>query len=349
VKEKLKIAFLPAGEMNTALALKAQKNGHQATVWFYTDKSYRHFQQTGQSPRLKGIDLPGIKGTHDIEEALDGVDVVSFAPRSKDFRKTVQDAAPFIGRDTIILTATKGFDQHEGEYFLPSEVISQEVKDAQNRIVVLSGPNFAEQLAKGKITGTTVAAFDSKVGQQVGEIFDNGLFWVDLYKGTDPRDVERIGAFKNVVGLVMGFARTTEDYDENTGGFILQKGLEEAALLCRAMGGDDRAIMELCGIGDYGLLMNSRTSRNVEAGEDFGRGTKTLEDLINSSDTIEGVRTVKAVRALSLKHKVFMPLTRIVYKVLYENMDPAYAIRRLFFRKVPFLRQANLQLASTPL
>lgn len=327
-----RIAFLPAGEMNTALALKAQRNGHQVTLWFHSDKAYDHFQATCENPRLEGIKLPGIRGTTDIEEVLYGARMVVFGPRARDFETTLRDAAPFIESDAKLVSVTKGFIEIDGEYLSPSQLILRKVQSARDRTAVLLGPNFARQIAEGKITGTTVAAYSPDTAKAVKDVFDNGTFWVDIYSGANPLDAEIIAAFKNVTGLAMGFGRSLPEYAENTGGFILQKGLQEAALLCEAMGGDPKAIMELCGVGDFGLLMNSTTSRNVEAGEDFGMGRKSLEELMDPDKTVEGIGTAKAVRALALRHRVFMPLTRTVYKVLYEGMDPSFAVRRLLMR-----------------
>lgn len=335
MSKESKVAFFPAGEMNTALALKADRNGHQATIWFHSEDSFQFFQRTQESPRLEGIKLTNIKGTTDKAEALADAEMVFLTPRSWDLRSLLREIKPFIREDAIIVTVTKGFDDLDGNYYTPSQVIRQEIPASENRIAVLSGPNFARQIAEGKITGTTVVSYQDgeKAAKRVSKVLHNGLFWVDLYKG-NPVDVEVIGAFKNVVGLVMGFARTIPEYSENTAAFILQKGLDEASRLCEAMGGNPKAIMQLCGVGDYGLLMNSTTSRNVQAGETFGRGETDLTELMdpNSKKTVEGVRTVKAIRALSKEYRVFMPLSRIVYKVLYEGMNPSYAVRRLLLR-----------------
>ena len=327
------VAFIPAGEMNSALALKAAGNGHKVVLYLHSQESYEYFQASNESPKLKGVKLPGVKGTNCLAEALSDRNVVCFTPRSWDLRTYLRDSTSFIDPNAIIVFGTKGFDEYQGRYYTPSQVAEQELPDFKDRFVVLSGPNFARQIALGKITGTTIAAYNLEYAKRVRGLFQNGSFRADLYGGR-LLDVEIIGAAKNVIGLVMGFARTLKEYDENTGAFILQKGLYEVSLLCEAMGGDPKAIMQLCGVGDSGLLMNSMTSRNVEAGYDFGRGAKTIEDLTNPKHTIEGVRTVKAVRSLSQdpKHRVFMPLTRAAYKVIYEGMDPTLAVRGLLLR-----------------
>ena len=334
-----KIAFLPAGGMNIALAIKAYENGYEPTLWFHSQQSYDNFRRNHRSKRLRGVKIPrNIRGTLDIAEALDGAGLVSFGPPSLHFREVVRAARPYLGEQTLLLSVTKGFDGQELIYRTPSQVIEEEIPNSRQRLSVMLGPNFAREIALGKITGTTVAAYNPEIGDLIKRTFHTGVFWVDLNREVSPLDAEVVGAFKNVAGLVMGFSYSMPECGENARAFLLQKGLDEVAKLCDAIGGNSKAIMELCGIGDYGLLTNSLTSRNVKAGYDFGMGNITLEQLkhsdVESDTTVEGVRTTKAIRSLSQEDgvRVFMPLTRTVYKVLYEGMDPADAIRRLLLR-----------------
>lgn len=328
------IAYVPAGSMNSALSLKVGRGG---VLWFHKEESHRYFFDTGESPALKGAELTDMVGTTNLREAVEGRSLIFITPRSWNLRITLRDAAPYIRKDAIIVCATKGFDEYQGKYYSPSQVIEQEVPDSKKRIVVMSGPNFASQIAEGVITGTIVAAHDRKTAQIIQDIFNHREekdFTVNIYRGK-PLDIEVVGAFKNVVGLVMGFVRTLDKYGENTGAFVLEEGLREAALLCRAMKCNTKAVMELCGIGDYGLLMNSKKSRNVEAGFNFGMGTWDLDYLKNPDHTIEGVRTVKAAKELAGKRISLMPLTAYAYRILYEGMDPKIAARDLLSGKFP--------------
>lgn len=323
-----KIAVLPAGEMGTALATKAFKKANPTSLWFHSQESYNYFLDNNESPRLKGIKLGGINCTLNMQQALEGAEAIFFSPRSSNFREVLKSARQYIREDAILISGTKGFSEYNGEICTFSQVIEQEIPGSKNRIAVLSGPNFADQIARDKITGTTVAAHNLEIAQRARDVFHNGVFQIDVYKG-NPKDVEIVGAYKNVVALVMGFARTLDNYDENTGALILQKGLSEAAMLLKAMGGDPSAIMELCGVGDYALLINSTTSRNVQAGEAFGRGEVTLDELMNSSTTYEGISASEKIRLLFRRHKVFLPLGLSAYRVLHNHRDPKYAVRRL--------------------
>lgn len=324
-----KVAYLPAGEMATALAIKGRDNGYKGVLWNHSERAQRYFDRYHQSRRLRGIKLDGIAGKHGIEEALEGASAVFFASRSEDFAEVIETAKPHINENAILVSAIKGFVEVDGNIYTPSQIIEREIPNSKDRVAVLAGPNFARQMAEGKITGTTVVAHNLETAEHVKRIVHNDeVFRVDVYEdGLIP--IEAITAFKNVVGLIMGFARTLPEYGENTGALILQKGLAEAAMLCEALGGDPKAIMELVGVGDYGLLMNSKTSRNVKAGIAFGRGRIDLEGLLNSDITIEGIKTVKAIRKLAREYKVSMPLALTVYRVLYTHRDSAYAVRRL--------------------
>lgn len=329
------IAFLPAGALNTALAKKLG----QGTLWFHSDDSYNHFLGTNESPALAGIDLAGINGTNCLKESLMGKKVIFFSPRSRDLRTTLQDSTPYIEDNALMVFGTKGFDEYKGRFYTSSQVVEQVIPGSRNRVAFISGPNFAMQIAMGKITGTTVAAYRRETALRVREIFNHKEekdFLVYLYKG-DPMDVEVVGAFKNVVGLVMGFARSLDNYDENTGALILSRGLHEASLLCEAMGCNPKVIREVCGVGDFGLLMNSMSSRNVKAGYMFGNRDMTIDELKDPKHTIEGVWAVKAVKELAGKRLALMHLAAYAYEVIFEEMDPKVAVRDLLMGKIPVI------------
>lgn len=337
ISPESKIAFIPAGAMNTMLALKAYGNGFKPTLWFYRQESYDYFKVTHRSPRLPNTDLPPeIRGTHDIEEVLDGASLVSFGSPSEHVFKTAELARPHIGIGTIILSVTKGFQYMEAgdEYLIPTEAILRVIPELdEDSIAAMSGPNFAEQAAKGAPSETTIASKRLETAEEVKRVFHTENFNVRIGKGLTPLEVEVMGAFKNVVGLIMGFAQTLPEYQENTGAFILRQGLTEGGQLCELLGGSRLAIMEPCGIGDYGLLMNSTTSRNVRAGIRFGRGEVTIQDLVNSDETIEGIPTAKAVRMLLGRHPTKLPMAWLTYCVIYRNMDRDRVVENLLSGK----------------
>lgn len=337
------IGFIPFGSMNFALADKVYRNGYPIIAWCHGEESFQFFQKTReikQLPDLKFPDGSGIRITTDIQEALENRKIIFVTPPSWFLRDTLEQAAPYISSDAILVCGTKGFDEYKGKFYTPSQVIEQIIPNSHNRLAVVSGPNFAGQIFRGITTATMVAAHKRRISQAVKEVLssnNNGEskdFLVRIYNG-NPQDVEIVGAFKNVVGLVMGFVRTLEHYGENTGASILPQSLYEAAVLCKKMGRSSRAVWQLPGVGDMSLLMNSKSSRNVEAGENFGNGIWDLNYLLDPNHTIEGVRTVKAVRWLVGRHIRAMPLAAYAYEILYGGMNPQQATRDFLAGKLP--------------
>lgn len=339
------IGAIPTSSMNMALVYLALRNGYYVDLGFYSEESRAHFlekREIKQLPNIKFPDTDNLTIAASIPEAVKDKKIVFVSPRSWDLRTTLESATPYIQSDAILVCGTKGFDEYQGKFYTPSQVIEQIIPNSRNRLVMVSGPNFAGQIINGIVTATTVAAHKRRVAQVVKDILDtdnngNGRdFLVNIYRG-NPQDIEIVGAFKNVVGLVMGFARTLDHYGENTGASILTEGLCEASLLCKKMRRSSRAVMQLPGIGDYGLLMNSMSSRNVEAGYNFGMGQWDLEYLMNPDHTIEGIRTVKAVRYLAGKYIKHMPLAAYAYEILYAGKDSQQATKEFLSGKAPVI------------
>ncbi|MBU1031513.1 hypothetical protein KKE03_01155 [Patescibacteria group bacterium] len=338
------IGVIPTSSMNMALVHLALRNGYPVDLGFHTKESRLLFEEERKIKELPGIefpDTPGLTIASNFSEAVKDKKIVFVTPRSWDLRTILEEVAPYIRSDAILVCGTKGFDEYHKKFYTPSQVIEQMIPNSRNNLAIISGPNFAGQIINGVTTITTVAAHKKRIAQEVRDIVcnynNNGNgkdFLVDIYKG-NPQDVEIVGAFKNVVGFVMGFALTLDKFDTNTGAAILFEGLQEVSLLCKKMGRSSRAIMRPCGVGDYGLLMNSRVSRNVTAGENFGRGEWDLEYLMDPKHTIEGVRTVKAVAYLAGKRIKYMPLAAYAYLILYGGMNPQEAVRDLLEGKAP--------------
>ncbi len=335
-----KRGFIPASSMNLALCAKT---GFHGTLWFHAEDSLDRFLNTRKIRQLPSIRFRkrlDISCTNDINAAVSGKNVIFVTPRSWDLRSTLIQAkqSPDLDPNAIWICGTKGFDESEGKFYTPSQVIEEIIPGSRNKIAIVSGPNFSDQMIKGAVTTTVVAAYERETALRVKKLFNNNDkhdFIVNIYRG-DPRDVEVVAAFKNVVGLVMGFARTLKGrYRSNTGAAILHRGVLEAGLLCKAMGRNPDVLLQSCVIGDYGLLMNSMKSRNVRAGYNFGKGEWDLNYLKDPDHTIEGVRTVKAAATLAGKYISRMPLTAYAYLVLYEGMNPQRAAMDLLEGKAP--------------
>lgn len=336
VSPESKVAYLTGGGMGTMLAKKAAENGYNPMLWFHSPESFEFFTSRHQSPRLKGVHLPpNIRGTLDIEEALYGASLVCFVTPSRFLDETARLAQPYIKSATPTFSAIKGFVYlaDRDEYVTPSQDIREAVPQLTDADVgVMAGPNFVKEAARGVPTVTTVASPNPDIAKKVKEVHATSNFYVKENPNVDMEDVEKISAFKNVVGLLMGYVMSMprNRRGQNTYGFVFQQGLSEAEILIEGTGGNPDVVKEPCGAGDLALLMDiKRKSRNVNAGYRYGKGEATIEDLKDPKETVEGIFTIEAVMALIEKHHLRMPMTRLMYRVVKGELDVSEAAKRL--------------------
>jgi glycerol-3-phosphate dehydrogenase (NAD(P)+) len=238
--------------------------------------------------------------------------------------------APFLSRDTIIISASKGIEIDT--HMLLSEVLKDTLsKQFHNRLCFLSGPSFAKEVAKKMPTAITLASYDPAAGKKAQEILSSPYFRV--YTNPDVLGVELAGSLKNVVAIAAGMLEGM-GYGYNTMAALLTRGLAEMARLGVAMGANPLTFAGLAGMGDLVLTCTSGLSRNRTLGVRLGKGEK-LDDILKGMKAVsEGVKTAKAAVDLAKKYNVEMPIVDEVYQLLYEGKDPKQAVKDLMNREL---------------
>lgn len=325
----LNVAIVPAGQWGTALAVPLLSNGHRIRLWFREAAAATRFLETRQNRRLPGVPFgPEILATHDLHEAVAGADLILVAPASRGLREVAQALRPLVGPETLLVTATKGLEVETN--LRMSEVLTQAIPEAAGRIAVLSGPNFAVEVARGLPAGTVVASPDLRVAEAVQDAFMTGRFRV--YITDDVVGVELGGALKNIMAMAVGISDGLE-LGHNTRATLITRGLAEMARLGVAMGAQMMTFAGLSGVGDLVLTATGDLSRNRQAGLYIGRGG-TLEGFIRETGaTVEGAPTTRAARDLAVRLGVEMPITEQLYRVLYEGISPVDGLLALMGRE----------------
>lgn len=195
---------------------------------------------------------------------------------------------------------------------------------------VVSGPSFAEEVARGLPTAVTVAATDAEAASRVASLLRAET--LRAYESDDIAGVEVGGAVKNVLAIAAG-ASDGLGFGHNARAALITRGLAEVGRLCAAMGGRRETIMGLAGLGDLVLTCTGDLSRNRRVGLALARGASLAEALAEIGHVAEGVATAAAVRALSRHHRVEMPICDAVHGVLYEGLAPREAVLRLLQRE----------------
>ena len=325
-----KIAVLGAGSWGTALSIVLADNDYDVRLWSHRENQVNEINETNRNARYLDVDLPAsIKAYAEIKEAVQGVEAVLIVVPSSAMREVMKKLRPYIAKDTLLIHASKGVEPDTLKRI--SEVILEEVPSYEKeRIVVLSGPSHAEEVALRLPTTVTVAAENIVYAQQAQNIFMNDDFRV--YTSTDVIGVELGGALKNIIALGAGILDGLQ-FGDNAKAALITRGLAEITRLATAMGANPLTFLGLCGVGDLIVTSTSTHSRNWRAGNLLGQGKK-LDDILKEMNmVVEGVRTTKAAYQLSKRYDVEMPITEGLYAVLFKEKDPEAVVQQLMNRE----------------
>jgi glycerol-3-phosphate dehydrogenase (NAD(P)+) len=326
---KNKAAVLGAGNWGTTLAVMLAEKGCAVNLWEFRAEAARKVQQERENQEfLPGIPLPdNISVGSDIEKALADVQIVFLALPSQALRSVCRNLSPLLGEDRLLVSAIKGIEV--SSLMRCSQVLEQELVEKASRLAVLSGPNIAPEIARHVPSTTVVAAKSSEDAQAVQEMLRSQYFRV--YTGNDIIGLELGGSLKNIIAIAGGIIDGL-GLGANTKGALLTRGLAEITRLGVAMGARPDTFAGLSGMGDLITTCFSQQSRNRSVGQQIGQGRKLGDILDQMTMVAEGVETTRAARLLSQKHGIEMPITQQMYRVLFENKDPAEALKELMGR-----------------
>ena len=323
----MKITVLGSGGWGTALALLLLENGHDVTLWSYTEEESRVLRETRENPMLKGVPLPAeLKLTTDMA-AVKGCGVVVLATPSFAVRATAAKLRALADPGTVLVSVSKGIEKDTSLRL--SQVIRQEVGEACP-VVVLSGPSHAEEVGRHVPTAVVSASADTGAARLVQDLFMNDRFRV--YTSADPVGVETCAALKNVIALCAGVSDGL-GYGDNTKAMLMTRGLAEMCRLGVAMGGKAETFAGLAGVGDLIVTCTSMHSRNRRCGILIGQGVPVEEAVKQIGAVVEGYYAAQTARTLAEKAGVEMPITEAAYQVLYHGKDVRTVVGELMGRR----------------
>lgn len=325
-----RIAVVGGGSWGTALANLLGENGYPVDLWVYEKEVKDQIEQKHEN----NIFLPGVRLSDNITPSNDLAAVASdkkmvvMVTPSHVTRKTAQQLADVLTHDATLVSAVKGI---ENETLLTMSGVLKEVIPfvTDERLVILSGPSFAKEVARRVPTLVAVASKSPDSARIVQTVFSSAYFRV--YTNEDVIGVELGGAVKNVIAIASGMIDGL-GLGLNTRAAVMTRGLAEMRRLGVKMKADPRTFSGLAGVGDLILTCTGDLSRNHTVGMKLGQG-KTLDDILSEMKMVaEGVKTAKSVYSLSRKMGVEMPICYAIYQILYENLSPETAARQLMSR-----------------
>ena len=322
-----KAGVIGSGSWGTALARVLSKNGHEVTLWSRREEESRMLREEWENKsKLPGVKLPDdILCTTDLEQTVEGKDILVLATASPSIRSMAKKMAPYVAAGQLIVDVSKGIE--ESTLMILTDVIAQEIP--QCRAAVLSGPSHAEEVGRDIPTTVVAGAKDRETAEYIQNLFMNKVFRV--YTSPDMLGIELGGALKNVIALAAGAADGLGCGD-NTKAALITRGIAEMSRLGVAMGGHIETFNGLTGIGDLIVTCASMHSRNRRAGILIGQGKTMQEAMDEVKMVVEGVNSAKAAKTLAEKYGIDMPIVQEVNQVLFEGKTAREALADLMLR-----------------
>ncbi len=327
------IAIIGAGAWGTGLAIVLGRKGtHRVRLWAHETEVCQAIQHKRiNEPFLPGCLIPdGVTATNDLAFALAGAQIVISVMPSQHCRGLFERMRPLIPPQALIASATKGLE--EGSLERMTEVIAEVLHHDRPApaIGALSGPSFAQEVARGDPTAVTIASSDAALARTLQTEFSDPNFRV--YTNSDVIGVELGGALKNIVAIAAGICDGL-GLGHNSVAALITRGLAEMTRLVTACGGRAETMAGLAGLGDLVLTCTGGLSRNRSVGVELGRGRKLPEILAGMHGMVaEGIFTTAAAVGLALARGVEMPITAQMHAILHQGKSPREAIHELMTR-----------------
>lgn len=285
-----------------------------------------------RNPRyLSDVALPGnVRATADLAEAVEGRELIICAIPSHGVREVMSRAAPYLPADAIVVSTVKGIEL--GSWMRMDQVLCDVLDPSFHpRLVFLSGPSFAGEIAAQKPTAVTLACEIETYAISVQQSISSP--WFRCYTSTDVIGAELGGALKNVIAIAVGICDGL-GLGQNPRAALMTRGLREITRLGVKLGADPLTFLGLAGMGDLILTCTGDLSRNRRVGMELGQGKSLDEILEGMNEVAEGIRTTHAACALADLHDVDMPISQGLRQVLEGKLSPEQGASALMSRQL---------------
>lgn len=320
-----KIAIIGSGSWGVALATHLAKLGNQIKIWSFDEEEKRLMNEERKCKFLPGLVVDEkIICSNELEEVIQGTEFILHVTPSKFTRETFKQYKQYVDNRPVII-CSKGFEKESLKTL--DEVILDELPTA--KVGVLSGPSHAEEVSVSLPTVLVVASQHDDVLKMIQDTFMCDE--MRIYTSKDIKGVELGGALKNIIAFCAGVAAGI-GLGDNSFAALITRGLSELARLGVELGGEQETFYGLSGLGDLIVTCLSEHSRNRKAGKLIGQG-KTLEEAKKEVGmVIESIDNIEVAYELCKMHHIDMPIVETVYQVIYENLKPEEAVKKLMTR-----------------
>jgi len=321
-----RFTIIGSGSWGTALSLVLNANDHEVCLWNRDAEVLHDIEQNRINDKyLPDVHIPErIKTEPELEQAVADKDGIIISVPSHTVRSVIEQM-PEVGDDTVIISVVKGIENTT--LLRVSEILMERFNE--DKIVVLSGPSHAEEVATETPTLVVCASKSLDTAMWIQQAFMSSSFRV--YRHQDVIGVEIGGALKNIVAVAAGIIDGVGAGD-NTKAALITRALAEITRLGTSLGANSLTFAGLSGMGDLIVTCMSKYSRNRHLGEEIGKGKSLEEALAGMVMVAEGVKTTRSAYELAARQDVEVPIITEAYRVLFEKKEPKQAVYDLMTR-----------------
>ncbi len=317
----MNISVLGSGRWGTFLAWYSNKIGHNVMLWGRENSKSLDNLRCNRKNEYLELNEDLILSSS-LEEALAFGDYIIISISAQELRCFARQISQFSVKSKVFILCMKGIEANTGKRL--SQIIYEEI-GANANVAIWVGPGHVQDYVKGIPNCMVVGSNNIDITKAI--VNELGSEIIRFYYGQDLIGNELGAAAKNVIGIAAGMLDGL-NY-ASLKGALMARGTREVSRLIKAMGGNELTAYGLSHLGDYEATLFSQYSHNRRFGENYVKG-------INFEKLAEGASTVKALKMLSDKHDVVLPICNSVYSILYEYKDPKQELINMFLRPVKF-------------
>ncbi|MBM3207282.1 MAG: NAD(P)-dependent glycerol-3-phosphate dehydrogenase [Chlamydiae bacterium] len=327
----MRVGFLGSGTWGFCLASLLGSNGHKVKLWTSKPDFATKLSVDRHHPKLPHFEASdNVSFTSDLADALKDAEIIIESVSSRGIRPVFEQVHKLGIKGAPIIITSKGIEQNSG-LLLPEVILEIFGESYRSKIGCLSGPSHAEEVIQKLPTSVVCSSYDPKLMNLICDAFNTSFFRV--YPNLDLNGVAFGGAMKNIIAIACGISDGL-GFGDNTKAALMTRGLHEIRKLSTVKGCKQETLNGLSGLGDLCVTCLSKLSRNYMFGFYLAEGLSPQEARDKVGMVVEGAYTCVSALQLGNKSHIALPITEVVYAIIYDNMNPHDAVKSLLQRAI---------------
>ena len=319
----MKVSVIGGGAWGTTLSQALSDNKHEVLIREINADYVNRINEEHTHPFFDVTIPSSIRATLSLEEAVEFSDVIMICVPTKFIRSVLTEINVLIKEPKLFINVSKGIEPNTS--YCVSQIVSEVIEPNKLKgYVNLSGPSHAEEMILRKLTALVSASHNEEHAKFVQDLFSNKCY-LRVYTSNDVIGVETAGAIKNAIAIVSGIC-SGMGLGENARAFLISRGVLEIVKITEVLGGKTQTAYGLSGVGDLIVTASSNNSRNFQCGLKIGRGMNALDAEQSISQTVEGIKTIKAAYEIGKNYNLDLPIIDNAYLIVTGQLSPKDAL-----------------------